>query len=260
MFTIERLQRIRRILLEKKRVEVTELSQVFGVSESTIRRDLDKLEKEGFLRKTYGGAVLAEDSVVAPEDNDPLTMERTKIARLAADMVGEGEAIFLGGGPVCLRLAACLAGRQRLTVVTNDLEIAVELAEAPYVNVKVTGGELIPGTFSLAGSGALESIRGLCFNKPFLAPTGADLKFGYAVPTLGEAQLIRAVTAVTQEIVALLDRTVFGRLALAPVAGLAEIPTVVTTNLLPHDFKAFYLAHQVKVFTAYELAQPGARR
>ncbi len=96
MFTIERMQRIRRILLEKKRVEVADLSLDFGLSESTIRRDLDKLEKEGFLHKTYGGAVLVEGSapVAAAE---PLEEEHEKIARVAAEMVSEGEAVHADG-------------------------------------------------------------------------------------------------------------------------------------------------------------------
>lgn len=260
VFTIERMQRIRRILLDKKRVEVAELSGVFNVSESTIRRDLDKLEREGFLRKTYGGAVLAEGASAVILDDDPLAVERDKIARFAAEMIAEGDAVFLGGGQACLRLAAHLADKQRLSIVTNDLEIAMELAEAPYISLKLTGGDLIPGTFTLTGPGALESIRNICFNKAFLAPSGVDLKFGYAVQTQGEAQLLQAVMAVARDTIAVLDHAVFGRLALAPVAGLADLPTVVTSSLLPHEYKTFYLTHSVKVFTAYEIVQPTGRR
>lgn len=203
---------------------------------------------------------MAEEVETKPEDLDPMAVERLKIARLAAEMVEEGEAVFLGGGAVMLRLARFLVTKQRLTVVTNDLGIAVELAEAPYINVKVTGGNLTPGTFTLTGPEAIASIRGICFNRAFLAPAGADLKFGYAVSTLGEAQLLQAVMAATQETVALLEHTAFGRLALAPVAGLADIPTVVTVNPIPREYRAFYLEHRVKVFTAYEIAQPGIRR
>ena len=259
MFTIERLQRIRRILLEKKRVEVADLSLDFGLSESTIRRDLDKLEREGFLHKTYGGAVLVEgDAPIAI--GEPLEEERAKIARVAAEMVSEGEAVFLGGGPVCRHLACSLATKQRITVATNDLEIAMELTRAPYISIKVTGGDLAPGSTTLTGPGAIESLRGFCFNRAFLSPTGVDRKFGYAVPSLGEAQLLQAVLAVTQEPVAVLDHTPFGRLALAPVIGLADLPVVVTSNLLPGEFKTVYLENRIKVFTAYEIAHPGQRR
>lgn len=263
MFTIERMQRIRRTILEKRRIEVTELSKLFGLSESTIRRDLDKLEKEGFLHKTYGGAVLADGYQPVAEDDQHASageLENDKIARVAAEMAAEGDAIFLGNGPACLRLAGHLTAKQRLTVVTNDLEIALELAEAPYIHVKITGGDLAPGTTTLTGPDAISSLRGFCFNKAFFSPAGADLKFGYAAASQGEAHLLQAVMAVAQETVVLLNHNLFGRLALAPVAGLADLPVVVSSSHLPADFKAFYLAHQVKLFTAYEIAHPSPRR
>ncbi len=259
LFTIERRQRIRRLLLEQKRVEVSDLSRLFGLSESTIRRDLDVLEKEGFLRKTYGGAVLA-DGGEPVENDDPLTREREKIARIAAEMVEEGEAVFLGGGPTCLLLAGCLAEKRRLTVATNDLDVALELTEAPYVSVRVTGGDLLSGTSTLIGQGAIDSLRGSCFNRAFFSPAGADLRFGYAAASHGEAQLMQAVINITQEPAALLDHTPFGRLALAPVMALDRLPVVITSNLLPGEYKAFFIAHQVRLFTAFEIAHPEPRR
>lgn len=259
MFTIERLQRIRRTLLEKKRVEVAELSRDFGLSESTIRRDLDKLEKEGFLRKTYGGAVLADGGQIGT-GLEPVEEEHDKIARMAAEMVADGDAIFLGGGPTCLRLASYLGGKQRVTVATNDLEVAMCLSEAPYVSVKVIGSDLLPGTSTLVDQDVAGAVGGFLFNKAFFYPSGVDLKFGYAVPSLGEAQLIQAVIRVARETIAVLDHAPFGRVALAPVIDLAGLQTVVTSNLLPGAFKAYYLEHQVKVFIAYEIANPGQRR
>lgn len=157
MFAIERQNKIKDILLKEKRVDVYELSQRFAVTEVTIRRDLDKLEKEGYLIKIYGGAVLKED--FSPESEQPVvedeTLEEKKlIGKIASQMIENDEAIYLSPGVTCLEIAKNLK-KKKLTVVTNDISIGAVLKDCAGIKTIITGGDLIPSTFTLVGEFAL---------------------------------------------------------------------------------------------------------
>ena len=110
MFAIERQNKIKEILFKEKRVDVYELSQRFSVTEVTIRRDLDKLEKEGCLIKIYGGAVLKEDfsKTIEPTVEDETLKEKQQIGKIASKMIENNEAIYLSPGTTCLEIAKAI--------------------------------------------------------------------------------------------------------------------------------------------------------
>ena len=143
MLAIERRNDILERLQAEKRVVVSELSVIYQVSEETIRRDLEKLENDGLVIKSYGGAVLNEHSIFDLPFNirkNQKIVEKEKIARLIAGMVRDGEALMLDASSTDVYIAKALKEMKKLTVITNSVEIIVELFDMPEWNVISTGG------------------------------------------------------------------------------------------------------------------------
>ena len=148
MLGSERRLEIIRLVEEKRAVKVSDLSQVFGVSEATIRRDLGKLAQQGLLRKTYGGAVVQEGGRswgTSEAGPDPFLEAKRRIGRATAELIEDGDTICLQAGSTTLEVARCLMGRNSLTVLTNDMDIAHELSKSPGIRVNLSGGILREG-------------------------------------------------------------------------------------------------------------------
>ena len=138
MLAIERRNAILEKLQNEKRVVVSELSALYDVSEETIRRDLEKLESEGLAVKSYGGAVLNENANVEVPFNvrkNKNVVGKQKIAELIAKMVQEGEHIFLDASSTAVAIAKAIKSRKNITIITNSLQIAIELLEEPNCKV-----------------------------------------------------------------------------------------------------------------------------
>lgn len=254
MFAIERLNKIKDILFKKKRVDVFELSELFSVTEVTIRRDLDKLEQEGFLIKTYGGAVLKEEQVskpMIPEVEDSALEEKRMIGKIAAQMIENGEAVFLSPGTTCLEIARNIKDK-KVTVVTNDLLIAYELRDSIGIKVIVTGGDLVQSTSILVGGFALQALNGIYINKAFIGVKGVNFDSGYTVDSYEEVMVIQGVKKISSEIVIVADYSKFNRTAFARLGDLTMAKKVITNKQVPSEFKKYYFEHAVKLFTAFE--------
>ena len=152
MLALERRNLILEKLQNEKRVVVSELSQLYGVSEETIRRDLDKLEKEGLAIKSYGGAVINEDvSIDLPFNvrKNQNVVGKQKMAEIVASLVHDGEHLLLDASTTTVFVAKALKEKDRLTVITNSMEILLELADVSGWNIippaRWTGKGLFPG-------------------------------------------------------------------------------------------------------------------
>jgi len=254
MFAIERINKIKEILYKDKRVDVVELSKLFSVTEVTIRRDLDKLEKEGFLIKTYGGAVLNEENLygrTAAETDDNTIEEKRMIGKIASQMIENGEAIFLSPGTTCLEIAKNIKNK-RITVVTNDLLIGYELRDSTGIKVIVTGGDLIKSTSTLVGSFALQALKGIFINKAFIGVKGVNFDSGYTVDSYEEALMIQEIRKISNEIIIVADYTKFNRTAFAHLGELTMAKKVITNKQVPPKYKKFYFENAIKMYTTFE--------
>lgn len=254
MFAIERLNKIKEILFKEKRVDVFELSEMFSVTEVTIRRDLDKLEQEGFLIKTYGGAVLNEKVVEKPvirEADDGTIEEKRMIGKIAAQMIENGEAIYLSPGTTCLEIARNIKNK-KLTVVTNDLLIAYELRESIGIKVIVTGGDLIQSTSTLIGGFALQALNGIYISKAFIGVKGVNFDSGYTVDSYEEVMVIQGVKKISSEIIMVADYTKFNCTAFARLGDLKMSRKVITNKQVPNEYKKYYFENDIKLYTAFE--------
>ena len=166
----ERLEEIARILQRRRRVTVPELSERFDISEVTVRKDLSLLEERGFLVRTHGGAILAEER----ETGDRLRVRATEhdapkraIAEEAARLLSDGATIILDAGSTNLAFAAEVA-RRNLRVVTNSLEIGYRLSACPEVNLHLVGGSLRQSAMSLIGPQALSHLANINVDVAFI--------------------------------------------------------------------------------------------
>ncbi|KQN97054.1 DeoR/GlpR family DNA-binding transcription regulator [Paenibacillus sp. Leaf72] len=255
MFAIERIKKIKQILLKDKRVDVVELSERFSVTEVTIRRDLDKLEQQGFLVKIYGGAVLNEEDqpgmpTLAVEDK--LQGEKRLIGQIASRHIENGEAIFIGTGTTCLEIARHLK-EKKVTVVTNDLLVALALKDTQGVKVMLTGGDLIAGTSTLIGGFALQTLSGIYVTKAFIGVKGAHFQAGYTVDSYEEAMMIQSVQRMASEIIIAADYTKFDAPGFAKLGELTMAGKVITNKQLPAEYKKYYFEHAIKLYTTFEL-------
>ena len=184
MFGIERLQAIRELIKEKKTVEVTYLSKELNVSEVTIRRDLEKLEKEGLVAKTYGGAILIEEGMhfdrvgaEAPASfNGEMALEYKNIAQTAATVIEVGDTVFIGGGPSGTALCRFLKEKESLIIVTNNIEIAMYIYGETEHKIVMIGGEIDSTTGNVVEFDQLDE---LLIEKAFISVDGVDSQFGY---------------------------------------------------------------------------------
>lgn len=227
-----RQRQIHEQIAQSGEVRISELSERYGVTEMTIRRDLEKLEEGGSVRRTFGGAIYVYRDV-ALQDRTGLYMdEKVRIGRQAASLIAPGESVFLDGGTTTLQIARALKAGQQITVVTNALNIAAELA-AKQIPTIMTGGMLLESTHSLVGPIAAQSLSGMAFDRAFLGATGLSEAHGFSNSNLYEAEIKRIAVRQARETTVVLDRTKFGARVLVSFAGLADVKRIVTD--LPPD-------------------------
>ena len=185
MLAIERKNEILSILQKEQRVLVAELSTRYQVTEETIRRDLEKLEKEGFVKKTYGGAVLNKNSTI----DMPLKIrektnrkEKQKIAQTVASLIEDGESIMLDSSSTSLMIAQELKKKKKLTVITNSVEVLIELSGCEGIKVISTGGTLRDSSLSLVGKMAQDALENTTWIKPFFPARESISQKGLRIP------------------------------------------------------------------------------
>jgi DeoR family transcriptional regulator, fructose operon transcriptional repressor len=254
VFAEERKRRILETLKQEQAVKVSDLGLLLQVSEASVRRDLQDLEEAGLLKRTHGGAVSNQTAAFEPslaEKEDRYRAEKMTIAGLAAAMVQEGDTVMLDAGSTTLQIARLLKQREHLTVVTNAVNVAGELA-ASQVEVIVTGGSLRRGVLSLVGPIAERALAGLQVDKLFLGANGVDLEKGVTTPNLIEAQTKKAMLDSAQEVIVVADHSKFGRVTFSQVCGLDRVHHVITDAGTPAPFLSALEKRGVKVHVAAE--------
>jgi DeoR/GlpR family transcriptional regulator of sugar metabolism len=255
MFAIERMKKIKEKLLKDKRVDVFELSKLFSVTEVTIRRDLDKLEREGFIIKTYGGAVLNDKVIETTEtkenNEDDIPNEYKMIGKIASEMIKEGEAIYLSPGSPSLEIAKNINDK-KVTIVTNDILIGYELRNYANVKLILTGGNLIQSTTTLVGGFTLQSLQGIYINKAFIFVKGINFDSGYTIDSFEEVSVIQEVKKISNEFIIVSDYNRFDRRAFAKLGDLSIAKKVITNKKVPDEYKKYFFENTIKLYTTYD--------
>lgn len=234
-----RQDRILEILRKDKGVKVSELSETLGVSEMTIRRDLLELEQAGLLKRTFGGAVTAPNFLALQlsfaEKEVVYGVEKRSIGLTAARLIKDGETVAFSAGTTTLQVARCIGEVEHLTVVTNAINIAMELANRPNIKLLVTGGSLRERSFALVGPLGEAMLSQIHINKFFLGANGISIEHGVTTLDLLEASMYKAMMQAAEEIIVVADHSKFGRVTLAPMAGVREVTKIITDAGIPAE-------------------------
>lgn len=231
MFPEERRSAIIRILNELGRLHVTDLSHDLGVSEVTVRQDLDLLEKQGLLRRTHGGAILSPQmgfertfQLEAATSQE----EKKRIGQAAAAMVSDGETIILDVGTTTTEVARHLKDRKGLTIITNAVNIAMLLEDSPDLTVIVTGGTLRAKQHSLVNPYGCLVLEHINADLVFMGASGIAADKGITNSNIAEAEMKRAFLRLASRRIVVADSSKIGNVALAKVADLDEITQLIT--------------------------------
>ena len=212
-------------------VLVRDLAQRFGTSQITIRKDLEILHSQGRVHRTHGGALTVESGAILDptlRDKEKLhRKEKARIAEAAARMIEEGQSILLDSGTTTSAIARALRGFSQLTVITNAVNIAAELA-GTQIEVILTGGTVRKNSFSLVGPLAEDTLRQLSADMLFLGVDGFDIKLGLSTPNLLEARVNKVMMGIARRTVAVCDSSKFGRRAMSAIAPVSSIHHVIT--------------------------------
>ncbi len=229
----ERLRMTLEALREQGKVTVPELSSLFGVSEITIRRDLNELAQQGLVRRAHGGAVFPVEAPPEPpviqrmQENRDL---KIRIARAVARLINPGDTIFLSSGSTTTYVARQLVDRKNLTVVTNSISVATELAIAEGITVVVLGGMLRASELSMVGHITEQALREVRIDKVIIGMRAVSPQAGLTNDYLPEVMTDRAILQVASEIILAVDHTKLGKTASAYVASIDRITKLVTNR------------------------------
>lgn len=235
LYPAERQQHILAQLNRHGRASVSELSQMFGVSEVTIRADLQMLAAQDLIVRTHGGAVLAPANPVLSLTlrRQQQVAEKERIGAAAAELVTDGDAVFLDASSTSLTLAHALRPRRDLTILTHSLVVAQSMLEAPGVTVVMTGGTVQRETISLMGTEGLAILRKYNLKTGFFGAHGLSFPEGLTDVSAGEAEVKRQVVAMCRQVVALIDATKWGRVGPASFARPEDLNIIVTDAQAP---------------------------
>jgi DeoR/GlpR family transcriptional regulator of sugar metabolism len=241
-------------LLERKdRVTVAEVSALTEVSEMTVRRDLEALEREGALKRVHGGAISAVSSSYEPPFFVRAQRARAvkeRIGQVAAGLLGEGETVILDVGTTTLEVAESLRGRSNITVLTPSLRAAEVLADESGIRLMVTGGVVRSGERSLVGDHAERAFADLRFDTFVMGVGGIEAQAGLTEFNLDDARVKRAALARARRCVVVADSSKLGRVAFAGICSLEQVDVLVTDAQAAPDDLAPLEAADVEVILA----------
>ena len=227
----QRRERIQEYLAIHKIVRMDELSEMLDTSEATVRRDLEWLERKGFLERTHGGAILSQRMTLEPEyiqraNTNP--EEKRQIGELAALYIDEGDIVFINSGTTTAQVIRHIRSDAGIIVFTNNLIAVLEGGDVRYKQYLV-GGQFQPHSNSVAGRFATDNLRQVYANKAILGVDGISLMHGCTVPSNAEAEVIKLMIERTRgEIYIVADHTKWGVVSNFQIAAIDEIDKLFT--------------------------------
>ena len=227
----ERREKILQLITKNEEVKISDLSQLFGVSEISIRRDLIELESEGLLKRAYGGAISTAKVIQEQSFKERVNKhleEKKRIATLAVKMIKRGDKILLDSGTTTLQIARMIKNPQDLTVVTTSLPIADELGIYSGVNLILTGGIYNPTYQSLVGPLTVKNLTQFHVNKAFMGIDGLSISNGLTTISTLEAEVSQAILQMSEEVIVVADHSKIGKIGFVHIAPITKIHRLIT--------------------------------
>lgn len=259
VYAEERYQKIMNIARTSNLIDVATLSRLFGVTGATIRSDLRELESRNLVKRTHGGAIfndINDEDFKAARDPSYIsriqqnTVFKQAIGDAVAELINEDDIIMLDDGSTTLQVAKKLPTSKKITVITNGLNICLELSKHNNINVIATGGILNKSDLSYNGRFAEEITRKLNANKAILGASGITIKNGITSPDEMKAGLKKAMIENSTELIIVADHTKLTRISLIPICTLEKVSTLVTDSQAPMEIVEIIRSMGVRVILA----------
>jgi DeoR/GlpR family transcriptional regulator of sugar metabolism len=231
MLALERRNAILERLALTGKVIVADLSREFDVTEETIRRDLEKLDREGLAHKTYGGAVATGSGNfdLSYKVRRRINVEaKQEIALKVADMIHDGDCLMMDASSTTLYITKCIKNKHNITLITNSIEILMEAADQEDWTVIATGGTMKADALSLLGSGAEETVRRFRVDLAICSCKGVDLGFGISDSNEQNAQIKRSMFQCAKQRILVADSSKFDKTSFVKIGDLSLVDMVVT--------------------------------
>lgn len=249
MLALERRNLILEKLQEEKKVVVSELSQMFGVSEETIRRDLDKLDRDGLAVKSYGGAVINENTSIDMPFNIRKKRNvsgKQRIAELVAAQIEDGDHIILDASTTAVFIAKAIKQKERLTVITNSIEIIIELSDVSDWTIISSGGKLKEGYLALVGPKAVEGLSSFFVEKAIMSCKGLDITKGMTDGNEEFSQAKQVMLRTAKKKILAVDSSKFDTVAFSKIGEISEINMIITDEKPEAKWLDYFASHGVE--------------
>jgi DeoR family transcriptional regulator of aga operon len=254
----DRTGEILRELLRSGEVSVSDLVRQLNVSPATVRRALRSLERKGLLRRTHGGAVPLEPALYEPfrhvssfqEQEKQRVLEKRQIGLAAAELVVDGETIAIGAGTTTTQVARSIRHRKGITIVTNAINVAMELSHRDDLKVMVTGGWVSGSWFALVGPGAIQSAGEMFVDKAFIGVDGIHAERGLTTNYPDQAAIHRAMIKQARRTIIVADHHKLGVIGTALICPIVDIHTLITDRTAPEEALNAFAAAGVEVLRA----------
>jgi DeoR family transcriptional regulator, aga operon transcriptional repressor len=252
-------ERILKQLLKTGAVTVEELISSLHASAPSIRRDLARLEAKGLVKRTHGGATLVQELLYEPFRYDTafqtreqqFVKEKRHIAVAAAELVNQGETVGFTAGTTTTWVARCLRHREGISVITNAVNIAMELCNMPGLKVHITGGYVQwPWSFSLVGAAANNSLRNTYIDRLFLSVQGLDAERGATMIEPDEAQTFRAMVEQAKQVIVVADASKLGVTKQSLICPIQDVQILVTDSAVSHEIVEPFIKRGIRVIRA----------
>lgn len=237
--TPERQKQILSLLSKAGRLSVAEIVEQFAISEATARRDLETLSSQGKVQRVHGGVIAIEQAPpelpILQRENEQ-SDEKSRIGRVAAELISNGETVFLGSGTTVLETAKNLRERKNLTVLTNSLPVLNTLAGIKDITVVSLGGQLRDSELSFIGHITEQALAELRVDKVVMGTRSVSLEHGLTNDYLPETLTDRAILKIGREVIIVADHTKVNRVSTALLAPLESVQTFITDSKADKKF------------------------
>lgn len=240
-------------LASDEKIYVPDLAEILNVSTETIRRDLDRLEKEGKLKKVYGGAILTNKDSLEPPFEQKSTInqaEKRAIAKAAASLIEDGDIIMIGNGTTPLEIVRYLSSKRNITLITHSAAVLFLCHEVFNGKTIFVGGEVDVQQQSTHGPLAELMLRQIKANKAFISAGGITVDDGITDYDLNEAHMSRLLLERSDELIVLADHTKFGETTFSHICSLKQASTIISDWKCPLEWEEILRNQQVQLLTA----------
>jgi len=249
VLAIERKKEIMNKLRSEQSVVVSELAAHYGVTEETIRRDLDKLEKEGYATKTYGGAIWGNSTKTDLSytiRNKTNVEAKNAIGTLVCSQIRDGDHIMLDDSSTSLYISKHIKEKKKITVITNSVEIIMELSNIDGWTIMSTGGRLKPESLAFVGNQAQQMLRNFHVDIAVISCKGLDPAFGITDSSEFHASMKQSMIASAKKTILALDSSKFDKTSFVKIADIEKISLVVTEEKPSEEWITFFKKHNTE--------------